>query len=79
MKHSSTRIVRIEEHQEQATLSAAQKSFNRLIKKIDKQRAQLAAWQAAMEFQTTEGDQPPIAVPNLLEVTHNGGKEINFS
>jgi len=49
MKHSSTRIVRIEEHQEQATLSAAQKSFNRLIKKIDKQRAQLAAWQATME------------------------------
>jgi len=45
MTHSTSKIVRIVEPKGQSALSPAQKTFNRLIKKIDQQRQQLAAWQ----------------------------------
>lgn len=48
MTHSKSAVVRIAEATGQATLSKAQKSFNKLIKKIDEQRSRLAAWQAAL-------------------------------
>jgi len=46
MTLSKSNIVRIIEPKGQPTLSAGQKTFNRLIKKIDQQRQQLAEWQA---------------------------------
>ncbi len=48
MTHSKSRIVRIVEPKGQSTLSKAQKSFNKLIKKIDAQRERLLAWQNAI-------------------------------
>lgn len=48
MTHSKSRIVPIVEPKGQSTLSKGQKSFNKLIRKIDEQRAALAAWQAAI-------------------------------
>jgi len=46
MTQSNSKIVRIVEPKGQSALSPGQKTFNRLIKKIDQQRQQLAAWQA---------------------------------
>jgi len=48
MTHSKSKIVRIAEPKGQSNLSKAQKSFNKLIKKIDAQRQALEAWQAAI-------------------------------
>jgi hypothetical protein len=48
MSSSSSRTVRIVSQQEQATLSKAQKTFNKLIEKIGKQRKALAAWQTTI-------------------------------
>jgi hypothetical protein len=50
MTHSTSKIVRIVEPKGmgQSALSKGQKTFNRLIKKIDEQRGRLAAWQAAI-------------------------------
>jgi hypothetical protein len=45
MLTSSAKIVRIEEGHQQPRLSPAQKRFNALIKKIDKQKQCLAVWQ----------------------------------
>lgn len=45
MLHSKIKIVRIEESQQQAYLSPAQKKFNGLIRKIDAQKKLLATWQ----------------------------------
>lgn len=46
MTQSKSKVVRIVEPKGQSTLSRAQKAFNKLIKKIDAQRKQLAAWQS---------------------------------
>lgn len=48
MTPSQSKIVRIVEVKGASTLSNAQKSFNRLIEKIDQQRKQLAAWQTTI-------------------------------
>jgi flagellar motor protein MotB len=69
MTHSKSKILRIVEPKGQSTLSAGQKSFNRLIKKIDQQRQQLAAWQATIPLyqqkQASEFD-PLLQSFNLL-------------
>lgn len=46
MSQSESKIIRIVDPKGQSSLSPGQKTFNRLIKKIDQQRQQLAAWQA---------------------------------
>lgn len=48
MTLSKSKTVRIVESKGQSALSKAQKSFNKLIKKIDEQRRQLAAWQTTI-------------------------------
>lgn len=48
MKSSSSRTVRIVENNDQASLSTAQKMFNKLIKKIDKERKLLEIWQTTI-------------------------------
>ena len=48
MKNSSSKMVRIVDQKERSSLSKAQKLFNKLIKKIDRERKRLAAWQAMM-------------------------------
>ena len=48
MKNTESKIVKIAEPKGQTTLSRGQKLFNRLIKKIEKERKNLAAWQAAI-------------------------------
>jgi hypothetical protein len=48
MAASPSRTVRIVEQTEKSTLSKAQKTFNKLIQKIGKQREQLTAWQATI-------------------------------
>ena len=48
MTHSHSKVVRIVDQKGQTTLSRTQKSFNKLIKKIDAQRKILAAWQATI-------------------------------
>lgn len=45
MLHPKIKVVRIEESQQQACLSPAQKKFNGLIRKIDAQKKLLATWQ----------------------------------
>ncbi len=45
MPHSKIKVVRIEESQQQACLSPAQKKFNGLIKRIGTQKKLLATWQ----------------------------------
>lgn len=45
MLQPKIKVIRIEENQQQACLSAAQKKFNGLIQKIDAQKKLLAAWQ----------------------------------
>src|ERR1017187_2662667 len=69
MTNSKSKIVHIVEPKGQSTLSAGQKSFNRLIKKIDQQRQQLAAWQATIPLyqqkQANEFD-PLLQSFNLL-------------
>jgi hypothetical protein len=62
MVHSTSTIVRIEESKGEIPLSSAQKSFNRLIAKIDKQRAQLASWQSAIALyqQKRAGEFDPL-------------------
>lgn len=48
MTHPKSKIVRIVEPKGQSNLSKAQKTFNKLIKKIDAQRQALEAWQAVI-------------------------------
>jgi hypothetical protein len=48
MASTLSKALLIVEQNKQSTLSKAQKSFNKLIKKIDKQREQLAAWQTTI-------------------------------
>ncbi len=48
MSHSKIKVVRIEESQQQAYLSPAQKKFNSLMQKIDAQKKLLATWQEAI-------------------------------
>ncbi|MEO8408862.1 MAG: molecular chaperone DnaJ, partial [Oxalobacteraceae bacterium] len=48
MKNTEAKIVKIAEPKGQTTLSRGQKLFNKLIKKIEKERKNLAAWQAAI-------------------------------
>ena len=45
MPHPTIKTVHIEENQHEACLSPAQKTFNRLIEKIDAQKQLLASWQ----------------------------------
>ncbi|MGV8893536.1 MAG: molecular chaperone DnaJ [Burkholderiaceae bacterium] len=48
MKTSSSKVVKITQKTSSASLSRAQKLFNKLIKKIEVQRQQLRAWQTAI-------------------------------
>lgn len=47
-KKSPARALSISAHSTEATLSPAQKSFNRLLKQLEKKRATLAAWDALL-------------------------------
>ena len=78
MKHSESKIVRLVEPKGQAVLSKAQQLFNKLIKKIDRERKQLAAWQETIPlcqekytsefvplirtFNTLKGDLIPFSI-----------------
>lgn len=89
MSESNPPIVRIEEGQQQARLSPAQKKFNATIRKIDRQKQLLAVWQETIpRYQQLVGEkfiplrqtfaEHQVEMVHLLDARH-GDKRITRS